>query len=72
MECSCIFGKFQLISTDSQANVNTPDGTNITAKQNMEYLGTTLQGDGRADNELSRRIGMAKADFGVLAKTWSR
>ena len=52
-----------MISTDIQAKANTPDGTNSTAKQTMEFLGTALQADGRADNELSWRIGMTKTDL---------
>ncbi len=29
----------------------------------MEYLGTTLRGDGQSDYELSRRMAIARADF---------
>ena len=36
----------------------------------MHYLGASLAADGFCDNELSRRIGMAKADFRSLMKVW--
>ena len=36
----------------------------------MMYLGTMLTADGKHGNELSRRIGMAKSDFGALQKVW--
>ena len=37
----------------------------------MEYLGSTLRGDGQADHDLCRRMPMARANFDVLAKTWT-
>ena len=36
----------------------------------MSYLGSNLTCDGRATAELSRRIGMAKADFNTLSRVW--
>ena len=36
----------------------------------LTYLGSTLASDGRATAELSRRIGMAKADFRTLGRVW--
>ena len=36
----------------------------------MQYLGAALSADGFCDNELARRIGMAKADFRSLCKIW--
>ena len=36
----------------------------------MDYLGATLAGDGKHGNELSQRIGAAKAVFEALAKVW--
>ena len=35
------------------------------------YLGGLVSGDGRIDSELSRRIGMASAEFGKLRQVWS-
>ena len=46
------FGKLQLISTQGVSTVCTSDGTNIFAYESIEYLGTTLCGDGHAHYEL--------------------
>ena len=37
----------------------------------MEYCGSILHGDGQASHEISRRIAMARADFDILAHTWT-
>ena len=37
----------------------------------MEYLGALISKDGRPDSEISRRIGIASADFRALCKLWS-
>ena len=66
------FGKFQLITTSAKpASVCAPDGTVIRSKASMEYLGSILHGDGQASHEISRRIAMARADFDILAHTWT-
>jgi hypothetical protein len=66
------FGKFQMITTSrSPVSVGLPDGSRTEAKVSMEYLGSILQGDGLADSEVRRRIGIARADFDALAKTWT-
>ena len=66
------FGKFQLISTLSTPfPVSTPDGTLINATASMEYLGSAIHGDGCSDHEVNRRIAFARADFDILAKTWT-
>ena len=64
--------KFQLITTSSQhVRVRAPDGIVIQSKPTMEYLGCILHGDGQSTHEISRRIALAKADFDLLAKTWT-
>ena len=66
------YDKFQLITTSRQpVSVRAPDGTVIHSKPTMEYLGCILQGDGQSSHEISRRIAMARADFDILAKTWT-
>ena len=40
-------------------------------KDNMIYVGSMLDGTGTMTSELSRRIGMARADFNVLKRVWS-
>ena len=37
----------------------------------MHYLGASIYGDGRADSEISRKLGAARADFQQLAKLWN-
>ena len=45
--------------------------TPIPTAGSMEYLGALITGDGRADSELSRRIGVAAGDFRELQKLWN-
>eukprot|EP00933_Yihiella_yeosuensis_P073257 TRINITY_DN8187_c0_g2_i2.p1 TRINITY_DN8187_c0_g2~~TRINITY_DN8187_c0_g2_i2.p1 ORF type:complete len:238 (-),score=0.27 TRINITY_DN8187_c0_g2_i2:31-744(-) len=42
-----------------------------TCKESIKYLGGTLSADGKTDKELSRRIGLATADFKSLSKVWA-
>ena len=42
----------------------------IAAKDTMGYLGTTLSSDGRMDSELSRRIGIAWAEYRKFDRLW--
>ena len=66
------FVKFQLISSLNVPHpVTTPLGTTIEPKLAMDYLGSSIHGDGCADHEISRRIAMARGDFDALAKTWT-
>ena len=37
----------------------------------MTYLGAVIYGDGRADSEISRTIGAARADYYQLQKLWN-
>ena len=43
----------------------------VKGKDNMIYLGSMLDGMGAMTSELSRRIGMARADFNSLKRVWS-
>ena len=66
------FGKLQLISSLNVPHpVTTPLGTTIEPKLAMDYLGSSIHGDGCADHEISRRIATARGDFDALAKTWT-
>ena len=65
-------GKFQLISTlCTPFAVDTPGGTQVVAKPSMEYLGSAIHSSGLADNEVSKRIAIARADFDALDRTWT-
>ena len=65
------WGKTQALSVGMQDRIRRPDGTEIVESGSLEYLGALLTADGRADSEISRRIGTATADFRKLEKIWS-
>ena len=39
-------------------------------KASLRYLGASIYSDGRADSEISRKLGTARADFTQLAAVW--
>ena len=51
--------------------LRSPSGELIPQKRSVIYLGGLLSVDGRADAELSRRLGLVHSDFRKLAKLWS-
>ena len=57
-----------MLEIQNKTRVFRPDGGEVLAKENMEYLGTVLYADSSQGHELNRRIGRAKSDFLVLAK----
>ena len=65
------WGKTPAISVCCDDHINRSDGTLIPGSDSMEYLGGLITSDGRADSELSRRIGMATGDFRELQKLWN-
>ena len=56
----------------SNGDVVAPNGQNLKQKESIVYLGGLLHSDGKATHELSRRIGLAGADFKSLSRVWSR
>jgi len=60
--------KTQAFSVCTTDQVLRPDGTVILESWVLQYLGATIYGDGRADSELSRKLGAARADFQQLHK----
>ena len=46
------------------------EGKPIPKKHSMKYLGALLSSDGYYNSEISRRIGMAAAEFSLLHKCW--
>eukprot|EP00930_Biecheleria_cincta_P025694 TRINITY_DN18244_c0_g2_i1.p1 TRINITY_DN18244_c0_g2~~TRINITY_DN18244_c0_g2_i1.p1 ORF type:complete len:330 (-),score=41.55 TRINITY_DN18244_c0_g2_i1:133-1122(-) len=66
------YDKFQLLQINCAGAIKLPTGEEVKAVDSMEYLGTLLTEDGRSAKELSRRIGMAKADFNALSKVWKQ
>ena len=61
--------KFQLIQVRCGGQIHVNDRS-IDPAPSMTYLGSTLTCDGRADAELSRRIGIVKGDFRALCRVW--
>ena len=47
-----------------------PDGTEITDVGSLSYLGGLISSSGRADSEVSRKIGCAQGDFRQLQRLW--
>ena len=64
--------KTQLMNIRTGGTVEAPGGQVLQQKESMVYLGGLLHSDGKADHELSRRIGLAAADFKSLARVWTR
>ena len=55
----------------TEAKIQKPDGTFVQKKANLVYLGSLLSDDSQTGVELSRRLGMARADFQKLCMVWS-
>ena len=64
------WGKLQLIKVRCNEHVHRPDGTKIEPQTELLYLGSVVSDDGRVHRELSRRLGMAGAEFRQLSRLW--
>ena len=62
--------KLEALCLRGAADLKQPDGTSIKTKASIVYLGSLLSADGRAGPELSRRLGLAHAEFGALQAIW--
>ena len=62
------WGKTQAMSVCTASQLRQPDGTFFRGASSLKYLGATIYGDGRADSELSQKLGIARADFQQLSK----
>ena len=65
------FDKLEVLCARCDAKIIKQDGTTVDQKDPLKYLGATLASDGRIDSEVSRRIGLAHADFRSLSRVWS-
>ena len=65
------WGKTQAISVCTDERVCRPDGTAFDTRDSLIYLGGVISRDGRIDSELSRRIGIAGAEFRQLQAAWN-
>ena len=57
------WGKTQLLSVRTGQSVRAPDGTDMEGKTSLVYLGALISADGKPESEISRRIGLASAEF---------
>ena len=64
-------GKTQVLQVRSDEEVRAPTGEPLDVKASLVYLGALVSDDGRAESELSRRLGLAAADFKVLERVWA-
>ena len=65
------WGKTQAFSVCTSGRISSPQGGWVDDSGSMVYLGSLLTSDGKADSELSRRIGMACGDLKSLQRFWS-
>ena len=65
------WGKTQALSFHANVKLRRPDSSVIEERCSLEYLGALISDDGRAESEISRRIGFAFSDYRALAKLWS-
>ena len=65
------WSKLEHLPVRMDATLHRPDGGIIPKKSRMMYLGSTKAADGRISSELSRRLGLARADFDKLRVIWS-
>ena len=64
------WGKTQALSVCTACRLLSPSGEVVEDLGSMVYLGGLLVSDGKADSEISRRIGMAIGDFKSLQRFW--
>ena len=64
------WGKIEVMPVRCETALAKPDGQRVPDKESMVYLGGLLSASGRNGPELSRRLGMAIADFETLCKVW--
>jgi len=63
--------KTQALTIGSDRRLQRPDGSTFASSEFLEYLGGQISKDGRADSEISRKIGRAYADLKLLSSLWS-
>ena len=54
-----------------EAEISKPDGTTVTQKDSITYLGSILSNCGTLGTELGRRLGQATSEFNKLERVWS-
>ena len=62
--------KCEVLPIGCEAYIPAPDGSFLTCKGSISYLGSYLDASGTAGPEICRRLGEAKGQFDKLAKVW--
>ena len=62
--------KCEVLPIGCEASIAAPDGSYITYKSSISYLGSYLDATGAGGPEICRRLGEAKGQFDKLAKVW--
>ena len=62
--------KVELLRARCTDDITKADGQKLEPKTSVVYLGSSIAIDGNLDSELSRRLGMAQAEFKLLHQVW--
>jgi len=63
--------KLECLCVNCEGKIFNENGEEVPAKDHIKYLGALLSSDGHATTEISRRVGLAKAEFQCLQKCWN-
>jgi hypothetical protein len=64
------WGKTQAMCVGNAVSLRKPDGSLFENRESLQYLGALLTASGRVDSEISRKLGLARADFNQLQRLW--
>jgi len=64
------WAKTQAMCVGDACCIKKPDGGLFENRESLQYLGALLSANGRADSEISRKLGVARAEFNQLQKLW--
>ena len=62
--------KCEVLPIGCEASIAAPDGSYLTCKSSISYLGSYLDATGAGGPEICRRLGEAKGQFHKLARVW--
>ena len=62
--------KCEVLPIGCEASIAAPDGSYLTCKSSISYLGSYLDATGAGGPEICRRLGEAKGQFDKLARVW--
>ena len=64
------WSKVEALPVGCDCRILAPDGSAVSTKQQMVYLGSVLSADGKSGSEISRRLGAARSEFDKLLRVW--